>query len=117
MSGEEQSKSQLQDRFLDAWWVERFDELDREIARLSVLCRIRILDPGVIERVIKNDASVCGTRNPAAFTKLHGLLILYFAMRNRAAEMIGQAETAMVEDYIVERLKKSYPDLGKWPPV
>ena len=46
------------------------DDIDTEIARLALLCQVRILDPGVVERVVRNDASVCGTNNPAAFEKL-----------------------------------------------
>ena len=57
-----------------AWWVKNIDELDREIGRLCVLCQVRILDPGVIERVLKKDASVCGTSNPSAFARARTLL-------------------------------------------
>ena len=43
-----------------AWWAKNLDELDREIARLALLCQVRILDPGVIDGVLQNDGSVCG---------------------------------------------------------
>jgi len=33
------------------WWAKNLDEIDREIARLATICNVRILDPGVIERV------------------------------------------------------------------
>ena len=46
-----------------AWWLQNLDEIDLEIARLATLCRVRILDPGVIERVLHQDASVCGSAN------------------------------------------------------
>jgi hypothetical protein len=48
-----------------AWWAKNIDELDREIARLCLLCQVRILDPGIIERVLNKDASVCGASNPS----------------------------------------------------
>ena len=101
-----------------ALWTEDLEEVDREIARLSVLCQVRILEPGVIGRVLKNDRSVCGTENAVAFRKLHDLLMLHLAIREKAADSFGQAQTAAIEDYIIERLRKSYPDLtGGWPPA
>jgi|KBSMisStaDraftv2_1062788.scaffolds.fasta_scaffold42642_3 hypothetical protein len=98
------------------WWTDDLEEVDREIARMAMLCGVHVLDPGVIRRVLKKDSSVCGTSNPLAFAKLHDLIMLHLAIRDRSAEAFGQAQTARVEDYIVERLKKTFPDLkGKLP--
>jgi hypothetical protein len=100
--------------------ADNLEDVDREIARLAVLCQARVLEPGVIERVLKNDASVCGTANPVAFRKLHDLLMLHLAMRERSVESFGQAPTIAIEDYVIERLRKSFPDLPggwRWPPV
>jgi hypothetical protein len=101
-----------------AWWVKNIDELDREIGRLCVLCQVRILDPGIIERVLKKDASVCGTPNPIAFAKLHDMLMFYFANRKKAVEAVGQVETAQIEGHVIEELRSRFADLlGKWPPA
>jgi hypothetical protein len=101
-----------------ALWTEDLEEIDREIARLAVLCQVRILEPGVIARVLKNDASVCATENAVAFRKLYDLLLLHFAIRQKSVDSFGHAQTAAMEDYIIERLRKSFPDLpGKWPPA
>ena len=62
-----------------AWWAMNLDELDREIVRLALLCRVSILDPGVVERVLKKDASVCGNDNAVAFAKLHDMVMLHLA--------------------------------------
>ena len=43
------------------------DDVDREVARLATICKVRILDAGVVERVLKNDASACGASNPVGF--------------------------------------------------
>ena len=100
------------------WWAENLEELDAEIARLALLCQVRILDPGVIARVLHRDASVCGTDNPIAFAKLHDMLMMHLAIRERSADAVGQAQTAAMEDYIIRRLKQSFPDLpGNWPPA
>ncbi len=110
--------SEQRDSFLIGWWAENLEALDREIGRMATLCGVQILDPGVITQVLQKDESVCGTRNRAAFAKLHDLLMLHFAIREKSVEMVGQAQTAAIEDYIVDRLKKSFPNLqGKWPPV
>ena len=50
-----------------AWWAKKFDDIDRELAQLATICKVPLLDPGVIERVLKNDASVCGAPNPTVF--------------------------------------------------
>jgi hypothetical protein len=101
-----------------AWWAKNIDELDREIGRLCVLCQVRILDPGIIERVLRKDASVCGTSNPVAFAKLHDLLMLYFANRQKAVAAVGQLQTAQIEAHVIEELRSRFADLlGKWPPA
>lgn len=103
--------------FPPALWAENLDELDREIARLALVCQVRILDRGVLQRILRKDASVCGTDNPLAFAKLYQLLKLHLALREKSLETLGQAKTEAIEDYVIERLKKSFPDLGEWPPA
>ena len=103
--------------FPPALWAENLEELDREIARLAQLCQVRILDSGVFARILRRDASVCGSDNPLAFEKLHQLLMLHLALREKSLEALGQAKTEAIEDYVIERLKKSFPDLGEWPPA
>ncbi len=99
-------------------WTEDLDELDLEIARMALLCQVKVLEPGAIERVWKKDASVCGTHNPIAFQKLHDLLMMHFKMREKLVDAVGQAKTALIEAHVIERLRKPFGDLvGKWPPV
>ena len=107
-----------QDFYKIAWWERNLEEIDHEVARLARLCRVSILHPGVIDRVLQNDMSVCGADNKIAFQKLRGLLMLHFAVRGKSADQLGQAETAAIERFIIERLTKSFPDLAaaKWPP-
>jgi hypothetical protein len=110
--------AEQQDQLQIAWWAKNIDELDREIGRLCALCQVRILDAGVIERVLRRDASVCGTSNPLAFSKLHDMLMFYFAIRKESVDAVGQVRTAQIEAHVVEQLRDRFADLlGKWPPA
>ena len=88
------------------FWARNLDEVDREVARLASICNVRILDPGIIERVLKNDASVCGSNNPAAFEKLRNGLMMHYEVRDRAVHAIGEPLTQRVVAEIVESLRK-----------
>jgi hypothetical protein len=104
--------SDQRDDVLLAWWAKNLDEVDREVARLSMLCQVKILEPGVIERVLQRDASVCGAHNPIAFAKLHDMLMLHYAEHKKSAEALGQLQTGRIEAQIIERLKKAYAAFG-----
>jgi len=109
--------SQRKDDAYMALWAEDLEDIDREIARLALLCQVRILDSGVISRVLHRDSSVCGTSNPLAFWKLRDMLMLHLAVRNKWADSFGQACAARIEDDIVERLRQRFSDVlaGKLP--
>ncbi len=106
-----------QDIYQVSGYERNLEAIDREVARLALLCRVSILDPGVVDRVLHDDISVCGDDNKIGFRKLRELLMLHFAVRGKSADELGQAETAAIERFIIERLTKSFPDLAaKWPP-
>ena len=106
-----------QDSFRTAGLAADLYELDKEVARLAMLCRVKLLDPGVLDRVLKKDASVCGTSNPKAFAKLRDLLVMHYAVRDKVVDSVGQATTVQIMEKIVERLRKSFGDaLGTPPP-
>jgi hypothetical protein len=92
------------------WWGKNLDDMAREVARLAIACNVRILDPGSIERVLKNDDSVCGTRNPAAFSKLRNALMMHYHVRDKTTGALGEAQTRELVSEIVERLKKQIGD-------
>jgi len=107
--------SEPSDSFALARWTRNLDELDHEIARLALLARVPILDAGVIARVLERDATVCGADNPAAFARLHDLLKVHLAVRERMAGQIGHEPTAAIEARLIARLAKAFPDgLGNW---
>ena len=92
------------------WWGKNLDDVDREVARLASICKVRLLDPGIIKRVLDNDASVCGTSNKAAFDKLRQALVMHYHVRNKAVGAIGEAATQEVIAEIVANIRKR---LGK----
>ena len=93
-----------------SWWAKNLDDVDREIARLALICKVQLLDPGVIERVLKNDASVCGASNPIGFEKLRTTLMMHYNVRERAVEALGEAKTAALVRQIVANLQKKFGD-------
>jgi hypothetical protein len=99
------------------WWAQNLDEVDRELARLAVICRLPLLDPGVIERVLDNNPAVCGTRNPVGFTKLRELVMTRYGWRERAVSVIGEAKTATLINELVAKLRMKFGDrLGRSSP-
>jgi len=99
-------------------WTRTLEELDHELGRLALLCKVPILEPGVIERVLHGDRLVCGTDNPVAFAKLRDLLMMHFAVHKKWAAEVGEPEVVAIESYVIERLRKSLPGLAaEWPPA
>jgi hypothetical protein len=106
------------DSYRTEWWERRLEELDREVGRAALLCRVRLLDPGVVDRVLQGDASMCGADNRLAFDKLQQLLRMHLLIRQKTADELGQRRTLDIETYVIERLRKVFPDIGsRWPPV
>lgn len=84
-------------------WTKHFEEIDLEIARLAVMMDIPILNPGVIDRILGNDASVCGKEKPKAFAELRAMLMMHAADEVKA---IGALEADELVRGVVERLRE-----------
>jgi len=89
-----------------AWWATKFDDIDRELAQLATICKVPLLDPGVIERVLQNDASVCGASNPTVFAKLRSLLMMHYAVRDKAVAALGGTAAQALINTVVARLRE-----------
>lgn len=87
------------------WYGRKFEDIDRELAALAAICRVDLLDGSVLERVLRNDASVCDSANPAAFDKMRRLLMMHYAVRTQAAQTIGEAPTRALIEEVVERIR------------
>ena len=91
-------------------WIKQFEQLDNQILQEAALCQIRILDPGVIERVLQNDKLVCGTDNPSAFAKLHSLAMIHYQLWDKAVVALGQEGAVRIITEIRDRMRARYGD-------
>ena len=89
-----------------SWWSKNREDMDREIVRLASICKVRILDPRALERVLRNDPSACGASNPIGFEKLRAALMLRYNVRERAVAALGEAKTAALVQGIVANLRE-----------
>lgn len=73
-------------------------QVDRELERLAMLCRVELPQPGVVDRVLARDASVCGTANALAFAKLRGVLVLHFVLQTKFATEVAAGVIPPIPD-------------------
>jgi hypothetical protein len=96
----------MTDKIQANFWGRQIDDVMSEIARQAAICKVRLLDPGVIEAVVSNNESVCGSSNPRSFKKLRELLMMGFVMRENSVEKMGPLETEALITNIRERLQE-----------
>ena len=97
-------------RYRTERWTKHFEEIDKEIAKYASLCKVRLLDAGIIQRVLNDDATVCGAANPVLFKKLRNLLMMHYSVREKAVVALGPQETLHLVDEIVKRLRERFGD-------
>jgi hypothetical protein len=91
---------------LNPQWERHFEGIADELLHLAVACDVRLREPGVIERILKNDALVCGRKNEHSFRKMRSLIIAYYDSVGKAVDRIGPEETKKIVEVIAERKKK-----------
>ena len=87
-------------------WSRHLDGIADELKRLAVACGIRLRDEGVVERILRNDATVCKRRNEIGFEKLRKLLMATFDSLDKSIDRIGPAETKKIVDAIRSRMEE-----------
>jgi hypothetical protein len=102
--------SDKKDAVRTGFWGGQLSEVDKEIARLASICKVNVLDPGVIQRVIRNDDSVCGVSNKLAFDKLRTALLIHYAVMEKSFDRLGVDETRRLVDGIVAKLRERFGD-------
>ena len=94
-------------------WERHLDAIGEELVRLCVACDVRLREPGVIDRILRNDETVCGTKNPIGFRKLRALVMATYSSVNKAIDRIGPDELKVITDGIIERVEKLRATAGK----
>ena len=89
-----------------AAWKRHLDGIANELLRLSIACDVRLRDAGVIDRILRDDATVCGRKNPEAFRKLRNLVMATYDSLGKSIDRIGAEDTKIIRDAIVGRLEK-----------
>lgn len=97
---------------LNPQWERHFDGIADELLHLAVTCDVRLSEPGVIERILKNDASVCGRSNDRSFRNMHNLLVAYYKSIGKAVERIGPKETKKIIDAMSARMEEQWDSGG-----
>lgn len=100
----------MSDKIRTEFWGERLDSIMTEIAREASICKVRLLDAGVVEAVLHGSDSVCGSHNPRAFKKLRDLLMMGFIVRGQAVARLGPDEVAQISQAIREKLVARFGD-------
>ena len=91
---------------IDPAWARHFDTIGDELLRLTTVCGVNLREPGVVERIVKNDETVCSKKNAIGFRKLRDLVMATFSSLNKAVDRIGPEETRMIVDALMERLER-----------
>lgn len=81
-------------------WSRHLKGIADELLHLAVACELRLGDPGVIERVLKGDDTVCGRKNEIGFEKLRKLLMATYDSLGKAIDRIGPEETRKITEAI-----------------
>jgi hypothetical protein len=93
-------------------WERHLNGIAEELMRLTIACDVSLKGPGAIERIIKNDASICGRKNPTGFKKLRFLVMATYDSLNKAIDSIGPEQTKLISDAIVERVQALHDSKG-----
>jgi hypothetical protein len=93
------------------WHATQLSSVDDEIARKAFICGIKMLDPGVIERVVRGDETVCTKKNKKAFGQLRSLVKMHYALTEDSMQALGPEETGKILDAIRTHLRGRF-ELG-----
>ena len=82
------------------FWGRQIDGVAHELSRLAIVCDIELGKPGLAERILKNDESVCRRRNPEVFRQMRQHLMALFSLEVSAIERLGPEDTKEILDQV-----------------
>jgi len=83
-----------------AFWSRQIDGLAHELSKQAIICDIELGKPGLAERILKNDESVCGRKNPKVFRQMRQHLMALFSLEAAAVERLGAEDTKEILDAV-----------------
>ncbi len=86
--------------FKHTYWGRQIDNIAHELSRLAIACDIELGSPGLAERILRNDESVCGRSNPRAFRQIRQHLRALFSVEERAIQSVGAKDTKEILDQV-----------------
>jgi hypothetical protein len=86
--------------FKHPYWGRQIDAISHELSRLAIVCDIELGRPGLAERILKNDESVCGRDNPKVFRQIRQHLMALFTLEELAIERLGPEDTKDILDHV-----------------
>ena len=86
--------------FKHPYWGRQIDNLAHELSKLAIACDIEFGKPGLAERILKNDETVCRRKNPKAFRQLRQHLMALFSVEGLAVERLGAEDTREILDQV-----------------
>ncbi len=86
--------------FRHTYWGRQIQNLAHELSKLAIACDIELGKPGLAERILKNDSTVCGKNNPKAFEQMRQHLTALFNVEKGAVERLGPNDTKEILDQV-----------------
>lgn len=87
-------------RFKHSYWGRQIDSIAHELSKLAIVCDIELGQPGLAERILKNDNSVCGRQDPEVFQQIRRHLMALFTLEEQAIERLGPEDTRKILDQV-----------------
>lgn len=88
------------DEYKHPFWGRQIDGLAHELSKQAIICDIELGKPGLAERILKNDDSVCGRKNPKVFRQMRQHLMALFSLEASAVERLGADDTKEILDAV-----------------
>ena len=90
----------------DIWFGPQIDAVAHEISKLAIACDIDILQEGIGVRIIRNDDSVCGRKNPKAFRLLREHVMAFFEVSEHAMERLSPNEVGEILERVIDLIRE-----------
>ncbi len=85
-------------------WSRRIEAINAELMHLSAACDVTLDDSATIERIIRNDDTVCGRKNEIGFRKLRIVVVVTYVLLIEYIERVGPAETRRIAASLAEHM-------------